>query len=60
MLLPVYIQKIGINFSVLIFIQKYQVGLSMFFSFNLVSIVEKMMQFCHFLLNFLNQINVFS
>jgi len=43
-----------------IFVQKYQVGFSNFVSFNLAPIFENMIQFGHFLLNFLNQINIFS
>jgi len=43
-----------------IFVKKYQVGPRVFFYLNLVTNIEKMMQFDFFSSNFLNQIKIFS
>jgi len=47
------------NFLIFIFVQKCEVSPPIFFSPNLISIFKKMIQFGHFLLNFLNQIKIF-
>jgi len=48
-----------INLLIFIFIQKCEVSPPVFFSPNLISIFEKMIQLCQFSLNFLNQIKIF-
>jgi len=59
--MPPSINSFGlINLLVHVFVQKYQVSPSGFFRLNLVSIIEKLMQFDPFLLNFLKQIKYFS
>jgi len=48
-----------IDLLIFIFVQNCEVSPPIFFSPNLISIFEKMIQFGHFLLNFLNQIKIF-